>query len=146
MSARVKYLATAFLLRSDRCRYGELILSLKNDYVKQQKKYPKTLTDIYGLMVVFETTRSTLVSGGRNKGMNLGNVAIEPGTGGDRYHGGGGGTVRNIECWRCGGDHTNRDCPKRAEDKDNKQKDGEGVKNKRFEVTGGQLHAMSTSS
>ena len=36
-SARGKYLATDLLLSSDRRRYGELILSLKNDYVKQQK-------------------------------------------------------------------------------------------------------------
>ena len=35
--ARGEYLATAFLLRSDRHWYGELILLLKNDYVKQQK-------------------------------------------------------------------------------------------------------------
>ena len=38
VSARGKYLATAFLLSSDRRRYGELILSLKNDYAKQQQK------------------------------------------------------------------------------------------------------------
>ena len=30
-SARGKYLATAFLLSSDRRRYGDLIISLKND-------------------------------------------------------------------------------------------------------------------
>ena len=30
--ARGKYLATAFLLRLDRRRYGELVLSLNNDY------------------------------------------------------------------------------------------------------------------
>ena len=65
-SARGKYLATVFLLTSDRCRYGELILRLKNDYAKQQKNYPKTLTDMYGLMVAFEPTRPTAVSGGRN--------------------------------------------------------------------------------
>ena len=35
-SARGKYLATSFLLNSDRRRYGELILSLKNGYAKQQ--------------------------------------------------------------------------------------------------------------
>ena len=34
-SARGKYLATAFPLSSDRHRYGELILNLKNDYTKQ---------------------------------------------------------------------------------------------------------------
>ena len=49
--------------------------------------------------------------------MNFGNVAVEPGTGGDGDHGGGGGTVRKIECWRYGRDHIKRDCPKRAEDK-----------------------------
>ena len=37
MLVRGKYLATAFLLSSDRCCYGELILSLKNDYAKQQR-------------------------------------------------------------------------------------------------------------
>ena len=39
-----------------------------------------------------------------------------------------------------------RDCPKRAEGKENKRKDGKGVNNKRVEVTGDQLHAMFTSS
>ena len=48
VSTRVKYLAIAFLLISDRRRYSELIISLKNDYVKQKKNYPKTLTDMYG--------------------------------------------------------------------------------------------------
>ena len=33
--ARVKYLATTFLLSSDRRQYGELILALKNNYAKQ---------------------------------------------------------------------------------------------------------------
>ena len=75
-------MATDFLLSSDRRWYGELILSPKNDYAKQQKNYPKTLTDMNGLMVAFEPTRATAVSGGRNEGMNFGNVATEPGTGG----------------------------------------------------------------
>ena len=57
---------------------------LKNDYAKQQNNYLKTLTDMYGLMVAFEPTRATAVSGGRNEGMNLGNVAAEPGTEGNR--------------------------------------------------------------
>ena len=34
-SARGEYLATAFLISSDRRRYGELILSLENDYAMQ---------------------------------------------------------------------------------------------------------------
>ena len=77
-------MATAFLIGSDRRRYGELILSLKNDYAKQQKNYLKTLTYMYGLMVASEPTRDTSVSGGRNEGMNFRKVADEPGTGGGR--------------------------------------------------------------
>ena len=38
-----------------------------------------------------------------------------------------------------------RDCPKRADEKENKKKDGKDAKNKRAEVTRGQLHAMFTS-
>ena len=36
--------------------------------------------------------------------------------------------------------------PKRAEDTENKKKNGEDVKNKRVEVMGGNLHAIFTSS
>ena len=50
---RGKKIVTAFLLRSDRNQYGELILSLKKDYTKQQRKYPSTLTNMYCLMVTF---------------------------------------------------------------------------------------------
>ena len=144
-SARGEYLATAFLLSLDRRRYGKLILLLKNDYAKQHKNYPKTLTDMYRLMVAFEPTRATAVSGGRNKGTNFGNVEAEPGTGGDGDHGGGSATARNIEFWHCGGDHMKRDCLKRAEEKENKKKDGEDARKKRTEVTRGQLHKMFTS-
>ena len=96
-------MATTFLLRSYRRPYGELILSLNNEYSKQQKNYPKTLTDMYRLMVAFEPTRATLVSGGRNKGLNFGNVDVESETTGDREHVSGGGIGINIECWTCGG-------------------------------------------
>ena len=109
-------MATALLLSLDRRRYGELIISLKNDYAKQQENYPNTLTDMYGLMVAFETTRATAVSGGRNKGMNFGNVAAEPGTGGDRGHVGDSATAIKIDCWRYGGKHMKRYCPKRSEE------------------------------
>ena len=87
------------MLISDRRRYSELILSLRNDYANQQKNYPKTLTDMYRMMVAFEPTRSTPVSGWRKKGVNLGNVAVKPGYGRDGDHGGGRGTGIKIECW-----------------------------------------------
>ena len=110
-------MATAFSLSLDKHWYGELILSLNNDYAKQHKNYPETITDMYGLMVAFETTRATAVSGGQNEGIHFRNVAAEPGTGGDRDHDGGCATARKIECWHCGGDHIKRDCPKRAKEK-----------------------------
>ena len=143
-SARGKYLVTAFLISSYRRRYGELILSLKNDYAKQQKNYPKTLMDMYGMMVAFDPTRATAVSGGRNEGMNFRNVADEPRTKGDGEHVGFSATSRKIECWNYGGDHMKRDCPKRAEEKEKKKKDEEDGENKRTEVTGGQLYTMFT--
>ena len=99
VSARGEYSATAFLLRLYRRRYKELILSLKIEYAKQQQNYPKALTAMYGLMVAFEPTRSTLVSEGRNKGLHFGNVAGKSGTVGDGDHASGGGTGRKLECW-----------------------------------------------
>ena len=108
ISARGKYLATTFLLSSDRHQYGELILSLKNDYAKRQRNYPKTLTEMYGLMVEFDFRRATPVSRGRNEGLNFGNVAAEFEIAGDGDHGSSGGIRRNLECWYCGGEHLKR--------------------------------------
>ena len=98
ISTRGKYLETAFLLRSDRRRYVELILLLKNYYTKQQRNYPKTLTDMYSLIVAFEPTRATPVARGRNKGLNFGNVVADsedPGTG--DTGGGDGGAGRKLK-------------------------------------------------
>ena len=108
ISARGKKLATAFLLSSVRRRYGELILSLKNDYAKQQRNYPRTLTNMYGLMVAFEPTRATPVAGGCNEGPNFRNVVADSETTGDGDHGGGGVIWRKLECWHCGGEHLKR--------------------------------------
>ena len=102
-SARGKYLATAFLLNSYRRRYGELILSLKNDYTKKQQNYTKTLTDMYGLMVAFETTRATPVARGRNEGLNFGNVVANSEGTGNGDTSGGIDTGRKLEYWHCGG-------------------------------------------
>ena len=51
--------------------------------IGQKKIYPKTFTDVYGLMVAFDPKRATPVSGGgRNDGLNFGNVAVESETAG----------------------------------------------------------------
>ena len=93
---------------------------------------------MYGLMVAFEPTRATRVSGGSNEGLNFGNVVIKSGTEGDGDHGSGSGTGRKLECWRCGGEHTKRGCPKSAKEKENKKNDGKGVDNKHADVMGGE--------
>ena len=102
VSARGEYLATAFLISLDRSKFGELILSLKNDYTKQQKNYPKPLTDMYVLLVVFKPTRVTPVSRGHSNGLNFGNLVVKYKTTGDRDHGSGGGIIRKLECWQYG--------------------------------------------
>ena len=68
-------------------------------------------------MVALDPTRATPLSRGHNKGLNFRNVAIKSKTAGDRDHGGGGSMGRKLDCWRCGGKHMKRDCPKRAKEK-----------------------------
>ena len=92
-------MATAFLLRLNRRWYDELIILLKNDYANHQKKYHKTLTYMYGLMVAFDPTRPAPVSRRQNEGMNFGNMAVKTVTEGYGDRGGGGSTGRKIECW-----------------------------------------------
>ena len=48
VSERGKYLAAAFLLSSDRRRYGDMILSLNNYYSEQRNKHPKLLQGCKG--------------------------------------------------------------------------------------------------
>ena len=66
-----------FLLSLDRHRYGELIISLKNDYARKQSNCPRTLTNMYGLMLVFNPTRKTPVSRGRNEDPYFGNLVAD---------------------------------------------------------------------
>ena len=70
---------------------------------------------MYRVMVTFNPTRATPVSGGRNEGMNFGNMDVESGTAGEGDHGSCSGTGRKLECWRCEWEHMKKDCPKRAE-------------------------------
>ena len=113
---------------------------------------------MYGIMVAFEPTRAAPVAGGRNDGLNFGNMVADskdPGTG--DTGGGIGGAGRKPEFWHCGGEHLKRNFLERPEEKgkEKTQKD-EGGKwcfrksiNKcadgETEVKGGQLHMMFTS-
>ena len=60
------------------------------------------------------------MSGGRNKGPNFGNVAVESETAGDMDRGSGSGIGRNLEGCHFGRDHMKRECQKRAEKKEKK--------------------------
>ena len=72
---------------------------------------------MYMLMVVFDPKNTTPVYRDWKEGMNFGNVAVKYGTRGDGDHGGSCGKGRKLECWRFGGEHMKRDCPKRAKEK-----------------------------
>ena len=63
---------------------------------------------MYGLMVSFDPTRATPVSGGRNEGLNFGNVVTKYETTGGGNHGSSGGIVRKLDFWNFGGEHLKR--------------------------------------
>ena len=79
-------------------------------------------TDMYGIMVAFDPTRATLVSGGRNEGLNFGNVVANSKSTGDRDHGGGSGIGRKLKFWHCGGEHLKRNCLKRTKEEEEEEK------------------------
>ena len=128
---------------------------VENYYTKQQPSYPKTLTGMYGLMVVFEPTRATPVAGGRNEGLNFRNAVTDSEGTGNGDNGGSSGAGRKLECWHYGVGHLKRNFPKCAEEKvkEKTQKDEGGewcirrAENKfadgKTEVKGGQLNKMS---
>jgi hypothetical protein len=55
-AAQEQYLAVAFLRRSDRNRYGQLLVDLENAYTRGNDRYPKTVTSAYSLLTNFATT------------------------------------------------------------------------------------------
>ena len=57
-----------------------------------------TLTDMYGLIVAFDTTRVTPVAGGRSKGLDFGNVVADSEGTGKGDHGGVGGIGKKLGC------------------------------------------------
>jgi hypothetical protein len=51
LEATEQYYRVAFLLGSNRVRYGKLIEDLENSHLKGQNNYPKTVQDAYTLLV-----------------------------------------------------------------------------------------------
>ena len=105
---------------------------------------------MYGLMVTFDPTRATSVSGRRNEGLNFGNVVAKSKVTWDRYHGGGGGIKIKLDLCHYLGGALKRNCQKRAEEKEKIIKDDSGADDRRadgvIDVKGGQLHTIFKSS
>jgi hypothetical protein len=110
-AARERVLACAFLVGSDRTRYGKLLEDLENSYTQGSNNYPATLQSAYSLLVHWkqDPRNITRLIGDTTDGVAFANVAAE-GSHGD-------GTTRNNtrRCYNCGEvGHISRDCPDTA--------------------------------
>ena len=100
----------AFLKRSDKARYGQLLTDLKNQYSRGTDQYPETVTEAYNLLVSYkkpENTRPLRPGGGGNNRNNL-----RPGGGNNRdtdaqdqdatfVQAGGNTPISEITCYNC---------------------------------------------
>eukprot|EP00978_Attheya_sp_CCMP212_P000824 scaffold1720_cov37-Attheya_sp.AAC.1 len=67
--AQGMYLAVAFLLNSDRNRYGRLIEDLENSYLHGKDNYPKTVTSAYNILTNWKQDLRNMVRGPTNNGI-----------------------------------------------------------------------------
>jgi hypothetical protein len=95
-----RYLACAFLMGSDRHRYGKLVEDLENDFTQGRDNYPKTLVDAYNLLVHWKQDPRNLmrVLGTSNDGVAFTNVGDdeEESTNGRQIP-----DKARITCWKC---------------------------------------------
>jgi hypothetical protein len=110
-SAREKFLAIAFLLGSDRKRFGHLITDLKNDYAKSMNNYPSNVIAAKSLMLAYDQPRAPVVGGSRNEGLSFANIGTgDDGTVGDEI--GDGKANESRSCFECGeSGHIRPACP-----------------------------------
>jgi hypothetical protein len=59
-ASRQRFLATAFIMNSDRIRYGELIRDLANSFVKGRNEYPEDLVSAHKLLVEYQTSNKSI--------------------------------------------------------------------------------------
>jgi hypothetical protein len=110
--AKDKYLACAFLLGSDKTRYGRLIEDLENSFTQGVDKFPKTMVDAYNLLVNW-----------KQNPMNYMRV-VDSSTDGAMFVTDGGDDDAGFtgKCWSCKQTgHRKNQCPLRAEDTSNPQ-------------------------
>ena len=72
------YLALAFLMGSDRSRFGRLLEKLENDFTAGNDNYPKTLTDAYNMLLEWKDDPRLLLRMAGNDGVSFTTNTIEP--------------------------------------------------------------------
>ena len=72
------YLALAFLMGSDRNRYGRLLEKLENDFTAGNDNYPKTLTDAYNMLLEWKDDPRLLIRMAGNDGISFATNTVEP--------------------------------------------------------------------
>ena len=72
------YLALAFLMGSDRSRFGCLLEKLENDFTPGNDNYPKTLTDAYNMLLEWKHDPCLLMHMEGNDGISFTTNMIEP--------------------------------------------------------------------
>jgi Reverse transcriptase (RNA-dependent DNA polymerase)/Zinc knuckle len=103
-ATKEKYLACAFLLSSDRTRYGKLIEDLENNYIQGVDKYPKTLNDAYSLLLYWKQDPRNYNKG---VGSDSDGVAFLQNTEKEK---------KEITCYSCGEKgHIAPNCPKKKQ-------------------------------
>ena len=66
-----RYLALAFLMGSDRSRFGRLLEKLENDFTAGNDNYPKTLTDAYNMLLEWKDDPRLLMRMAGNDGISF---------------------------------------------------------------------------
>ena len=71
------YLALAFLMGSDRSRFGRLLEKLENDFTAGHDNYPKTLTDAYNMLLEWKDDPRLLMRMAGNDGISFTTTTTE---------------------------------------------------------------------
>ena len=71
------YLALAFLMGSDRSRFGRLLEKLENDFTAGHDNYPKTLTNAYNMLLEWKDDPCLLMQMAGNDGISFTTTTIE---------------------------------------------------------------------
>jgi Reverse transcriptase (RNA-dependent DNA polymerase) len=113
--ARELYLATAFILASDRSRYSKLIEDLENNYIQGVNRYPTTLEDAYNVLMYWKHDTK---ANGRSVGIETEGVAFVQD--GERRAK----DMADVECYACHKKgHIATNCPNK------KKKENESANN-----------------